>query len=52
MNSNKMYYFLLGWFSMAIISAIIMFYYPVPKTEQACQQCIECWWFELAEGDK
>ena len=31
---------------------IIVSLLPLPKAEQACQYCDECWWFELAEGDE
>ena len=29
---------------------VILSFYPLPETEQACEYCNECWWFDLAEG--
>mgnify|MGYP003151091597 CR=1 FL=1 len=33
-----------------VMCMIILTYYPLSETEQACQYCDDCWWFELAEG--
>jgi len=35
-----------------LICMVIVSYYPTPVTEQACQYCNDCWWFDLAEGDE
>ena len=48
--SDKLYYFTLGVVIMGIISMFVVRYIPTPRTEQACQHCTECWWFELSEG--
>ena len=42
----------LGIMTGIIICMIILCYIPLTETELACQQCNECWWFDLAEGDK
>ena len=49
---DKMHYFLLGFASMGLVAMLVLTYYPTPLTEQACQHCNDCWWFELAEGDE
>ena len=35
-----------------LICMVIITLLPLPVTEQACQHCDDCWWFELAEGDE
>ena len=42
----------LGIMIGVLISMVIVSYFPLPETELACQQCNECWWFDLAEGDE
>ena len=50
--SDKMYYFLLGFMSMGLIASIIISYYPLPETEQACGECgSKAWYFRIAEGE-
>ena len=33
-----------------LTSMVILSFFPLSVTEQACQYCDDCWWFELAEG--
>ena len=33
-----------------VTSMVIITLFPLPETEQACQYCDDCWWFDLAEG--
>ena len=35
-----------------LICMVIITLLPLPVTEQACQSCNDCWWFELAIGDE
>ena len=51
MNRDKMYHFTLGFCIAMLIAMIIVSYNPTLETERACQQCTECWYFKLAEGE-
>ena len=44
--------FTLGFMIMGIIAMFVVRYSPIPKTENACIQCTECWWFSELEGDE
>ena len=51
--ADKMFYFTLGVMSMGLIVTIMLCYYPIPETTQACSKCgSEAWYFKLAEGDE
>ena len=49
---NKLYYITVGIILGVLTCMCILTYYPITETEQACQQCNDCWWFRLAEGEK
>ena len=50
---NSMFYFLLGFMLMGLISVSIISYYPTPETDQACSNCgMKAWYFQVAEGDE
>ena len=50
---DKMFYFTLGVMTMGLILTIILTYYPIPETDQACGKCgSKAWYFKLAEGDE
>ena len=53
MLKDTMFYFLLGFISMTVISMIIISYNPTPVTETVCLKCGSPeWWFQIAEGDE
>ena len=48
----KLYYLSLGITVGILISMIILTFYPIPETEQACGACgAKAWYFKIAEGD-
>ena len=50
--NDKMFYFLLGFVSMTIISIAVVSYNPTPKTEVVCGGCGSMQWYSvLAENE-
>ena len=46
-------YVSLGMIIGITISMIVLSFYPIPETEQACGKCgSSAWYFKLAEGDE
>ena len=36
-----------------IISMVIISFFPIPETDQACSNCgMKAWYFQIAEGDE
>ena len=36
-----------------IISMVIISFFPIPETDQACSNCgMKAWYFQVAEGDE
>ena len=49
---DKMYYFLLGFMSMAVVVMASMSYNQTPDVDTVCSKCgSHEWWFQLAEGE-
>ena len=45
---NRLYYLSLGIMIGVIICAIILYYYPIVETEQACMNCNHsAWYFKI-----
>ena len=50
---DKMYYFLLGFISMALVVMTVISYNQTPETNTVCGKCGSYeWWFVLAEGEE
>ena len=50
---DKLYYFLLGFMSMAVVAMIVVSYNQTPEVETVCGKCGSLeWWFVLAEGEE
>ena len=48
----KLYYFLLGFVSMAILSIALISHNATPTVDTVCSKCgSQEWWFILAEGE-
>ena len=45
--NDKMFYFLLGFVSMTIISIAVVSYNPTPKTEVVCGGCGSMQWYSV-----
>ena len=49
---DKMYYFLLGFMSMAVIATAIVSYNSTPQVDTVCNKCgSQEWWFKIADGE-
>ena len=49
---DKLYYFLLGFMSMALVAMTVISYNTTPNVDTVCSQCgAHEWWFVLAEGE-
>ena len=49
--NTKMFYFLLGFLSMTVISIYIVSKYPAPPGDMACGKCGSYeWYFKIAEN--
>ena len=36
-----------------LICIIVLSFFPIPETDQACGKCgSKAWWFQLAEGEE
>ena len=36
-----------------IISMVVLSFFPIPETDQACSNCgMKAWYFQVAEGDE
>ena len=50
---DKLYYFLLGFMSMALVAMTVISYNQTPEIDTVCGKCgSHDWWFVLAEGEK
>ena len=49
---DELYYFLLGFMSMAMVAMTVISYNATPNVDTVCSQCgSHEWWFQLAEGE-
>ena len=48
---DDLYYFLLGFVTMAVVAVTIISYNATPNVDTVCSECgSHEWWFQLAEG--
>ena len=49
---NEIFYFVLGFALMGLLSITIISCYPITETDQACGECgAKAWYFKIAEGE-
>ena len=50
---DSLYYFLLGFMSMAVVDTVIISYNTIPGGDTACGKCGSYeWYFKIAEGEE
>ena len=50
---DELYYFLLGFVTMAVVAVTIISHNAAPETDTVCGKCgSHDWWFVLAEGEE
>ena len=50
--NTKAYYFTVGFMIAMLTATVIISQFPIPDTEQVCEECgMKAWYFKLAEGE-
>ena len=50
---DELYYFLLGFITMAVVAMAIISYNQTPEIDTVCDKCgSQEWWFVIAEGEE
>jgi len=49
---DDLYYFLLGFMTMAVVAMALISYNQTPEVDTVCNKCgSHEWWFVIAEGE-